>query len=330
MDAVIRVIVGHRPYRPEGFRVEREKFGDKIVIHNYGHGGGGLSLGWGSSALAVREAADQTPSEVAVIGSGIMGLCTARLLQDAGWSVTIYTRDVYRHTTSNVAAGEWGPFSTHDEDVVDAAFLARLDWAARISHHAYTNLTGSKYGIRWLETYDLHGTPPSNPVRSKFDDLFTYQGELNPGEHPFGDRYARRMVTMQIDPGTLLRQLTADFQLAGGKYVVRNFVDRAEVLALKETVIFNCTGLGAAVLFEDSSLVPIKGQLVYLPPDPAVDYMTFGGGYEGDHGFLHMFPRADVILLGGTFRLNDNSRNIEAEETERIVHEHKKLFSSFG
>jgi len=330
MDAVIRAIVGHRPYRPEGFRVEREKFDDKIVIHNYGHGGGGLSLGWGSSALAVREAADQTPGEVAVVGSGIMGLCTARLLQDAGWSVTIYTRDVYRHTTSNVAAGEWGPFSTHDEGVVDAAFLARLDWAARISHHAYTNLTGPKYGIRWLETYDLYDTPPGKPFRSTFDDLFTYQGELNPGEHPFGDRYARRMVTMQIDPGTLLRQLTADFQLAGGKYVVRNFVDQAEVLALKETVIFNCTGLGAAALFKDSSLVPIKGQLVYLPPDPAVDYMTFGGGFSGDHGFLHMFPRADVILLGGTYSLNDNSRNVEAEETERIVKEHQKLFDSFG
>ena len=49
MDAVIRVIVGHRPYRPTGFRVERQQIGDKTVIHNYGHGGGGLSLGWGSS-----------------------------------------------------------------------------------------------------------------------------------------------------------------------------------------------------------------------------------------------------------------------------------------
>jgi len=330
MDAVIRVIVGHRPYRPKGFRVEREQYDDKIVIHNYGHGGGGLSLGWGSSALAVHEAAGLTPGEVAVVGSGIMGLCTARLLQDAGWSVTIYTRDVYRHTTSNVAAGEWGPFSTHDDSQVDAAFLARLDWAARVSHHAYTNLTGPKYGIRWLETYELEAKPPREVVRSSYDDLFTYQGILRPGEHPLGEWYARRQVTMQIDPGTLLRQLTADFQLAGGKLVIRNFTDLADVLALRETVIFNCSGLGAAALFDDSNLVPAKGQLVYLPPDPAVDYMTFGGGSPGTHGFLHMFPRGDVLLLGGIFKSGDGSRHVEADETERMVQEHRKLFDSFG
>jgi glycine/D-amino acid oxidase-like deaminating enzyme len=270
------------------------------------------------------------PAEVAVIGSGIMGLCTARLLQDAGYSVTIYTRDVYRHSTSNVAAGEWGPYATHDEGQVDAAFLAQLDWAARVSHHAYTNLTGTKYGIRWMETYDLYDEPLAEPPRATFDDLFTYKGDLAPGQHPFGKRYARRMVTMQIDPGTLLRQLTADFNLAGGKFVIRNFDGLANVLALRENVIFNCTGLGAAALFDDSNLVPAKGQLVYLPPDPAVDYMTFGGGSGGEHGFLHMFPRRDVLLLGGIFKLGDWSRNIEANETERIVQEHKKLFDSFG
>jgi glycine/D-amino acid oxidase-like deaminating enzyme len=330
MDAVIRTIVGHRPFRPEGFRVGREQFDDKTVIHNYGHGGGGLSLGWGSSALAMQEVAAMAPGEVAVLGSGIMGLCSARLLQDAGWSVTIYTRDVYRHTTSNVAAGEWSPFSTFAPGQADEVFLARLDWAARISHHAYTNLTGPKYGIRWLECYELGEEAFAENPQGSFDDLFAYQGRLGPGEHPFGKRYAKRFVTMQIDPGTLLRQLTADFQAAGGKMVIRNFAKLDEVLSLKEMVIFNCTGLGAATLFNDSKLVPAKGQLVYLPPDAAVDYMTFGGGNEGENGFLHMFPRGDVLLLGGIFKLGDGSRNVEVEETERIVLEHQKLFSSFG
>jgi glycine/D-amino acid oxidase-like deaminating enzyme len=329
MDAVIRVIVGHRPFRPTGFRVEREQIDGKIVVHNYGHGGGGLSLGWGSSALAVREVADLVPGEVAVIGSGIMGLCSARLLQDAGWSVTIYTRDVYRHTTSTVAAGEWGPFSTHDRDRVDASFLARLDWAARVSHHAYTNLAGPKYGIRWMETYELQERPHVDGNRPSFDDLYAWRANLGPGEHPFGAWHARRMVTLQIDPGTLLRQLTADFQLAGGRIRIRSFAGRAEVLALPEPVIFNCTGLGAAELFDDPELVPVKGQLVYLPSDPAVDYMTFGGGSTDKRQLLYMFSRRDVLLLGGTFERGDGSRNVDAGETERIVDAHRQLFDSF-
>ena len=116
-DNMIREVVGHRPFRPSGFVVRSEKFDDKTVIHNYGHGGAGITLSWGSSALAVRETLGMEKGDIAVIGGGVMGLTSARLLQDAGWNVTIYTRDMARHTTSNVAGGEWGPFSVHDPEV---------------------------------------------------------------------------------------------------------------------------------------------------------------------------------------------------------------------
>ena len=324
---VIREVVGHRPFRPSGFVVRAEEADDKILVHNYGHGGGGISLAWGSSALAIRALGQRAPAGAAVIGSGIMGLTSARLLQDAGWQVTIYTRDVARHTTSNVAGGEWGPFGVHDPEVSTAEFKARLEWAGRISHHAYTNLTGARYGIRWLEQYALSRQPREVGAEpGMWDDLFPYSAELAPGEHPFGDWYAHRDVSMQIDPGTLLRALIRDFQLAGGKFVIRNFATADQVLALTEPVLFNCTGLGAAELFADEELIPAKGQLVFLPPDPAVDYMTLGGG----RGQLYMFPRTDVLLLGGTFKPGDYSSHPEPEETERIIGEHARLFSAFG
>jgi glycine/D-amino acid oxidase-like deaminating enzyme len=323
---VIREVVGHRPFRPSGFVVRSEELDGKTLVHNYGHGGGGISLAWGSSALALRELGDRAPGSVAVIGSGIMGLTSARLLQDLGWQVTIYTRDVARHTTSNVAGGEWGPFGVHDPEVSTPEFKARLEWAGRISHHAYTNLTGADYGIRWLEQYALTREPREAETPGMWEDLFSYAAELAPGEHPFGDWYAHRDVTMQIDPGTLLRALIRDFQLAGGGFVIRNFSSPDEVLALAEPVLFNCTGLGAAELFGDDQLIPAKGQLVLLPPDPAVDYMTLGGG----RGQLYMFPRTDVLLLGGTFKPGDYSTHPEPEETERIISEHVRLFSAFG
>ena len=55
MENVIREVVGHRPYRASGFVVKSERLDGRLVVHNYGHGGGGLSLSWGSSALALRE-----------------------------------------------------------------------------------------------------------------------------------------------------------------------------------------------------------------------------------------------------------------------------------
>ena len=121
-------------------------------------------------------------------------------------------------------------------------------------------------------------------------------------------------------------RLIEDFQLAGGQFVIRNFTDKKDVLSLAQPVIFNCTGLGAAELFDDNELTPAKGQLVYLPPDPGVDYMTFDGG----QGMLYMFPRSDVVLLGGTFKLGDYSTHVEDDETVRIVSEHQKFFSGFG
>src|ERR1041384_6969990 len=43
---VIRTIVGLRPFRPSGFVVRAEKLGEKVLVHNYGHGGGGVTLSW--------------------------------------------------------------------------------------------------------------------------------------------------------------------------------------------------------------------------------------------------------------------------------------------
>ena len=55
---LIRTVVGLRPFRSEGFVVEAERFGEKLLVHNYGHGGAGVTLSWGTSSLAVDLAQD--------------------------------------------------------------------------------------------------------------------------------------------------------------------------------------------------------------------------------------------------------------------------------
>ncbi|HEU4967347.1 FAD-dependent oxidoreductase, partial [Sphingomonas sp.] len=51
---LIRAVAGLRPYRRQGFVVRRDQLGDKALVHNYGHGGSGITLSWGSSKLAAE------------------------------------------------------------------------------------------------------------------------------------------------------------------------------------------------------------------------------------------------------------------------------------
>src|SRR5215475_14520694 len=71
-DRVIRTIVGLRPFRPSGFVVRGEKLDSKTVIHNYGHGGAGITLSWGTANLAMQEAAKIETRSAAVIGCGVV------------------------------------------------------------------------------------------------------------------------------------------------------------------------------------------------------------------------------------------------------------------
>jgi glycine/D-amino acid oxidase-like deaminating enzyme len=323
-DQVIRTVVGLRPFRPSGFVVRAERMGEKTVIHNYGHGGGGITLSWGSSALAVREAAAVADRRAAVLGAGIMGLTTARLLQDRGWSVTIYTDALPPHTTSNVAGGQWAPTSVFDLDRVTPAFQLQFKEAARLAHHAFQTLVGAGYGVTWKENYFLnsrHSPPRDNYYVRELPELFPSLAELGADEHPFPSPFVYRFVTMLIEPGIFLMRTLSDVRAAGGRVVIRRFLDRSEVLSLGEPVIFNCTGLGAASIFGDAELVPVRGQLVFMPPDDRLDYLTIGGG----DGVLYMFPRADGILLGGTFERGASHLTADQTTTDRIVNEHIRI-----
>ena len=51
-DRVIRTTVGLRPHRPQGFVLKADKLDGKTLIHNYGHGGAGMSLSWGTGAMS--------------------------------------------------------------------------------------------------------------------------------------------------------------------------------------------------------------------------------------------------------------------------------------
>lgn len=317
-DARIRQVVGHRPYRPSGFVLRAEKLDDRLLIHNYGHGGGGITLSWGTSQLALEIARESPHRQAAVVGCGAVGVSSARLLQDAGFEVTVYARDLPPGTTSNVAGGLWEPFNVSAPGRTTAAYEAQFERATRFAYRRFQDLVGARYGVRWIEMLTLDEAPwvPDGVVAELLRPT-----SYGPSSHPFPAAYATSVMSLLIEPTSYLPALMGDVREAGGRIVVREFADRASLLALAEPVVVNCTGLGARALFGDEELQPAKGQLEVMRPQAAVDYITAGPG----PGVLYMIPRSDGVLLGGTFGLGDASPAPDPAETERILAGHASV-----
>ncbi len=304
--------------------VRAEALGAKRLVHNYGHGGAGITLSWGTSKLAAQLGLQGHQGPAAVLGAGVIGLTTARLVQEAGFPVTVYADKLPPETTSNIAGGQWLASSYYDGSAVTPEWRIQNDAAVDYSYRRFQIMAGEDYGIRWLTHFFESSSPgPSSPSVAARDINRTKPDLriLGPDEHPFPFEWARQYKVMFIEPHRFLRQMMRDIQLAGGEIVVRNFASRSEVAMLPEPLVFNCTGLGARTLFGDQDLRPIRGQLVVLLPQPEIDY-AFGGASG------YMFPRTDGIILGGTYEEDQWSTVPDPATTDRLLASHQNIFSN--
>jgi glycine/D-amino acid oxidase-like deaminating enzyme len=344
-DRVIRTTIGLRPHRPSGFVLRAEKLDDKTLIHNFGHGGSGMSLSWGCASMATDLALPHSDRRAAVMGSGVVGLTSARELQRHGFEVTIYAATVPPDTTSNMSLAGFTPTSGLVEgERRTAEWDAQFRQAVEISYRRLQLLAGPKYGISWIMNYSPTDTEPvpgqggggggggvnaggRGPLMPS--SITNPRVVLRPGEHNFPTRFAIERTEMRIEPSIYLDALMSDFLLWGGKVVIRKFETPRDVAALTENVIVNCTGLGSKALFNDPELMPLKGQLTVLMPQPEITYSTSGAAkpLPPGAGFIHMMPRSDGIVLGGTSLRDDWTLTVDEPQRQRIVDTHIELFN---
>jgi glycine/D-amino acid oxidase-like deaminating enzyme len=317
-DRIIRTVAGLRPYRPGGFVVRAERLGNTTLVHNYGHGGGGITLSWGTSHMAVDTGFAGPDRDYAVLGCGAVGLAAARLIQRRGGRVHIYAKALPPDTTSNIAGGQWWPASVYDHDAIEPGFRDTFVRAARLAYRHYQPLVGPRYGVHWTRNYYLDQRSLESTV-GLLSDFAPESRMLEPGEHPFGQSRVVQVDGMQVEPATYLQAMLDDVLAAGGRVSVREFRSPQEVQALPEPVVFNCTGLGTKALFGDDQLEPVRGQLVVLLPQPEVTYNLLGGG-------AYMFPRSDGIVLGGTFDHGVWETEPQPDITARILAMNQAMF----
>ena len=326
-DRVIRTVVGLRPHRDAGFVVGAARLDEKTVIHNYGHGGAGMSLSWGTASLAADLAVQHAERRAAVIGGGIIGLTSARELQRRGFDVTIYAAAISPGTTSDRSLASFTPTSgLVSVEQRTPAWNRQCGEAVRIAWAEHQRLIGPRHGVAWIDEYHLTDQipvdPPGGPL-SPFADLLPPEFEtgnelLLPSQHPFPSRYATRHRTLRFAPSVYLGTLREDLLAAGGRIVLRSFEAAEELSGLAEPLVVNCAGLGARALFGDSDLVPVKGQLTLLAPQPEVDYMVWG-----------MLPRSDGIMLNGGMQQRDDwNTEPDLAHQELVLARYRTLFDA--
>jgi glycine/D-amino acid oxidase-like deaminating enzyme len=331
-DRIFDITVCLRPFRAAGPRLDTETIGDTLVVHNYGHGGSGWSLSWGSSTIAVQKAMANSPRDIAVIGCGALGLTSAILAQRAGARVTIYARDFLPQTRSARATGSWTPDSRIAlTQAAGPQFGAVWEQMARTSFKLYRNYLGLPgTPVEWTDRYflsdiakdDPRFTRPADPLgfgsyHDRIRDI-TPANEIQPaGATPFDAPFVYRSEAMTFNIACYGHTLMTDFLAAGGTMRRAEFHVPAEIAALPEKVVINCPGYGSIALWADTSITPVRGQIAWLLPQPEALY----GVYYKD---VNVLSRRDGIVVqaveGGDMKgYGDSNEMPDRAEAERAV-----------
>jgi glycine/D-amino acid oxidase-like deaminating enzyme len=340
VDRITRITVCSRPFRAQGPRLDVEKVGTKTVVHNYGHGGSGWSLSWGSGAIATSHAMATGERDIAVIGCGALGLTTALQLQRAGARVTIYAKDLPPDVRSSLATGLYTPDSRIClQEHATPAFKQTWERMARQSFQTYQTFLGlAGTPVEFIDSYSVSdeginrgpSEPDSRPAfahleRELTGDLIPQGVDFQPGSHSLGQRRLRRFSQLMFNLTSYTRTLLEDFRASGGKIEIAEFRAPAEFERLRERTLINATGYGARALFGDQSLVPVRGQLTRMIPQVDVNY----GLYYRNVGFV---PRRDGLIfqvLGENeyYGYNDDTEVPDRAEGERAVNTIASLFA---
>lgn len=325
-DNLTRISVCLRPFRPAGPRLEAEIVNGKTLIHNYGHGGSGWSLAWGYAEAARDLAALSRPRTVAVLGAGAMGLTAAIALAQTGAKVTVYAREFPMETPSSRASGVWSPSSRIGfASQVDPGFERRWEAFARRSyarHMHYAGRAGSpvEFTPRYYVRTQLREPPlvSSSNGGGQFLHLDRTLRDMTPrwsekAGTPFpSENGVRGGMVMTFNIAEYTRQLVADLQAMGGRIERAEIASLSELASLPGDVVINCSGYGAKALVGDSSLVPVRGQIAWMPAQTDRLYGVF-------HRNVMVLSRRDGLMVqetGGNdwFGFGDQSETPDRDE----------------
>jgi D-amino-acid oxidase len=229
---------------------------------------------------------------VMVVGAGVVGLTCAVRLLEAGHRVDVVARDLPLETTSAVAAGLWYPFRALPQERVTA--WAATSYAVFDALAAPVEYGGTpESGVRMVGGTEVFRTAQQDPWWRVAVPALERTREL---PHGFVDGW--RFVTPVADMPVYLAWLIARVEDLGGT------ITRLSLSGLPTgpDVVVNCSGLGARLLGNDRTVVPVRGQVLY------VEQTGLDRWWLDRSGPTYVVPREHDIVVGGTDVEGDWSR----------------------
>ena len=342
-------ILCYRPMKHGMPNLSLEQQNSKVIAHNYGHGGGGWTLGPGSAkyvnGLLIdsplgKELSDKS-TPIAIIGAGLVGLFTAYDLVKRGYSnITIYAEKIDSLASHN-AGGLLAPVSMDN----DHAMQPIIDQIGIDAYRFYDEVARNKnsdfkQGARLVPSY----------FNSREDSgLEAYVGKvMKPAKDvmlDFGNGTSRKMVVYDdgifMNTALLMAELHEFINLHNIKIVLGKITSFNEIT---QKFIFNCSGLGAAQLNNDAALVPVQGHLIMLKNQVPenMNYMIlvyFGEGKTEANQKIkrsfYIFPKhlpdsapQDIGVIGGTFIEGGTPDTPNLKEYDSIIDEANTFFGT--
>lgn len=236
-------------------------------------------------------------ARVLVVGAGVVGLsCAVRLLED-GHRVDVLARDLPLETTSAVAAALWYPYRAYPFEQVTA-------WSAA-SYRRFAELAGDeRTGVVMRTGTELHRTRTADPWWAGAVPALTRVTAMDP---PYVDGWTFEAPVVEMP--VYLRWLTARVEDLGGT------LTRMALPALPDgpEVVVNASGLGARLMASDPSLLPVRGQVVY------VEQVGLDRWWLDGSGPVYVVPRSHDIVVGGTDDEGEWDRTPDPDVAKQIL-----------